>query len=608
MSAYLFALTTLFLSFNLPAFSKNSSPNARQHAIAMHNDIKYPPNFPYFEGVNPQAPKGGILKIGGIGTFDSTNPFITKGTPPIGLSLFSEKLVFETLMYRAPDEPFTLYPLIAESIEVAPNRSWIIFHLNPKATWADGRPITAKDILFSYETLRDKGRPNFRMYYSRVATAQILGEWSIKFSFKPLEDGSFDPELPLLLGLMSILPKHFFDGKDFEKTSLDFLLGSGPYRVAEVKPGHKIIYERRPDYWGKELPCNVGLYNFDRIEVTYYRDPHVARMAFAAGEFDFYHESDPGSWKNSYDFKAVKEGKVKKVSFTHKHPAGMHAYCMNTRRDIFKDSKVRQALTYVFNGLWINKNFFHNSYQRNRSFFDNCEFAHQGIPSPEELTLLDPYRKEIPTEVFEKPYYPPNYFPKENFRHNKLKALELLKEAGWIVQKGHLQHQGTGKPFTFELLLYNKDDEKIALAFAKDLADLGIKMTIRTIDSAQFETRRLKFDYDMIVQYWGITRSPGNEQTYYWSSAAAEEEGSRNYAGVKNPAVDFLCKRVGTARNRSELITTLHALDRILLWNHYGIPLYYNNITHIAHWEKLDHPPLSPESPIRLMSWWIKKD
>lgn len=580
----------------------------KSHAIAMHQDVKYPKDFTHFAGTNPDAPQGGTLRLGVVGTFDSTNPFTTKGTAPVGLSRFSERFVFEGLLARSPDEPFTLYAWIAESIEVAPDRSWIIFHVNPKAKWADGKAITAEDVIFTHTTLRDKGAPNMRMMYSRVKTVEKLGPLSIKFTFKTQDDGTCNPEMPLLIGLMSVLPKHFFDGKDFEKTSLEPVLGSGPYRVTEIKPGHRIAYERRQDYWGEGLPVVAGKHNFQRITAEYYRDVNVARLAFEAGEYDFRAESDPAHQKKITDLAHKPGSPLNLIQYEHEQPAPLSTYCMNTRRDIFKDRRVRLALSYALDFHWINKNLYHGQEKRNRSFFENTGLAHQGLPSEAELKLLEKFKEDLPAEVFSKPYYPVNFDPKDNFRTGLQQAKDLLKGAGWEIRQGSLINIKTGDPFIFELMLYNKEDEKVALAFARTLKILGITMTIRTLDAAQYEMRRLKFDYDMILNAWDAGNSPGAELAFYWGSDMVDQEGSRNYPGLSSPAVDFLCKYIAAATKREDLVTGCHALDRVLMWGHYVIPLYYNNKVFIAHTNKLGHPKVDPKLPVVLSAWWSEPE
>jgi ABC-type oligopeptide transport system substrate-binding subunit len=603
-SSYLFP----FLCFAVYAvyFSDLPAVFAKQHGLAMHGDLKYKPEEP-FSYVNPKAPKGGEARFAVVGTFDSTNPFITKGTPPAGLSLFSEKLVFESLMKRSADEPFSLYGLIAESIDIAPDRSWIIFYLHPKAQWPDGRPITAADVIFSYQTLRDKGRLNLRLYYSKVATVDALDERTVKFVFKK-EKGQeqFDPEAPLLIAMMSILPKHLLEGKDFEKVTLEPMVGSGPYRIKELKPGKYILYERRPDYWGKDLAVNAGQYNFDRIRFDFYRDSHVAFEAFKAGEYDFRIEENITLWHKGYDFPALKRGQVNRLELDIERPVGLHAFVFNTRRPLFRDKRVRQALNYAFDFGWLNKNLFYDAYRRSRSYYQCSDLESKGKPNGRELMLLQLFKDQIPPEVFEEAWQPPVYTHSNMRRQQLARAKQLLKEAGWTVDsKGQLRHLNNDV-FRFEVLLYNPDDEKIALSLARHLKILGIQVDVRVVDTAHYENRRLAFDYDMIIQTWGQSESPGNEQMYYWSSAAANQPGSRNYAGIQDPVVDVLCQMIADARDRETLIAAGRALDRLLLTGYYVIPLYHCAKMYIAYWDKFGYPPYNPKVGVYLSTWWAK--
>lgn len=605
MRALLYSFIILMAASLTVQAANQAHSTQKTHAISMHQDVRYPKDFKHFDGVNPKAPKGGTLKLGVVGTFDSTNPFITKGTAPVGLSLYSERMVFEGLLMRSPDEPFTLYGWLADSLEVAPDRSWVIFYVNPKARWADGEPVTPQDVVFSHETLRDKGAPNMRMMYSKVKSVELVGERGVKFTFKTQEDGTYNPEMPLLIGLMSVIPKHYFEGRDFEKTSLEFVIGSGPYRIVDLKPGHRIVYERRDDYWGADLPVMVGKNNFDRISVEYYREVNVAQLAFESGEYDFRAELDVNKQQDIR--KKSRNSKHSIVEYEHKNPVALTTYCMNSRREIFKDRRVRLALSYAFDFHWLNKNLFYDAFKRNRSFFENTELSHQGLPTQAELKLLEPFRDQIPAEVFEKPYYPANYHADSNYREGLKVAQALLKEAGWEIQEGVLRNSKTGQPFAFELMLYNKNDEKIALAFERSLKRLGIQMTIRTLDAAQYEMRRLKFDYDMILNAWFAGRSPGAELTFYWGSKMADQEGSRNYPGIKSEAIDFLCKYIAAAKTREDLVTGSHALDRLLMWGHYVIPLFYNNRVFVAHASKLAYPEIDPNRSISLATWWSKE-
>lgn len=603
----------LFFSQFLLALALSMNPSSaglKFHALARHKDIKYPKDFQHFDYVDATAPKGGQLKLGVIGTFDSTNPYLTKGTAPVGLSRFSEELVFESLMMRAPDEPFTVYAWVAESVEIAPDNSWIMFHLNPEAKWEDGSPITPEDVIFTHQVFKEKGAPNFRSLHRKIKKVERRGKRSVRFDFHPQEDGTYNSETPIIVAMMSVLPKAYFKNKDFEKSSLDFIPGSGPYKVSRIKPGHQIVYERRDNYWAKDLNIMRGKHNFDRVVVDYYRDVNVARMAFLAGEFDSLIES---KFQEQERFKqaAQKPGSnLEVITYQHGRSVPFSTYCMNTRRPMFQDVRVRQALILAYDFHWVNENLFHGQYTRNRSFFENTELAHQGIPSAKERELLAPYKGDVPEEVFFKPFYPPGFndTSSDNKAHRKRlkQAAALLKEAGYIVEKGQLVHGDTKAPFEFELMLYNKEDEKSALAYARDLKKLGITMKIRTLDPPQYEQRRLKFDYDMILQAWFAGNSPGVELSFYWSTKSATLEGSRNYPGVMSKAVDDLCDFIADSKTRSDLVEGCHALDRVLMWGQYVIPLYYNNRVFIVHKDHLGHPDLNPLMPNLMALWWSK--
>lgn len=571
----------------------------KQHGIAMHGGLKYPSSFTHFDVANPSAPKGGTLKHAIVGTFDTLNPFLLKGTAPPGM----RDILFENLMKRSPDEPFTLYGAVAESLEVAPDRSWVIFYINSKARWHDGAPITAKDVVFSYNTLFEHGTPNQKMTYKKVEKVEILDDHTVKFTFKKL-DGKYDAEMPLLMGLMALLAEHDLKGKDFEKTGLTPLLTSGPYKVVKVEPGRSITFERDPNYWGADLPINKGYFNFDVIQFDFYKNAAVAFEAFKAGNAYMREEADPGKWAQKYDFPAVREGRVKLVEIPHQHQVGMQAFVFNTRREIFQDPKVRRALAYVFDFDWVNKNLVYSALTRSTSFFANTELASKGLPDGEELALLEPFRAQLPKEVFETEYTLPSFA--KGGRENLKMAQKLLKEAGWVMKGGKLVNQKTGKPFTFEILLNVPENEKMALAFIRNLKQVGIEATARTVDAAQYENLRTHMDFDMIIHFWGHTLSPGNEQNFYWSSKAADEPGTRNYPGVKNPVVDSLCQKITCAKEREELVAGVKALDRVLLWGHYIIPLGYRSKDCVAYWTKIDHPPLGPTGLPSIHTLWMK--
>lgn len=602
---FLIMIAAIFCPPATHATQDSSVPKAQEtYGIAMHGDLKYPEDFQHFDYVNPQAPKGGKIKFSVVGTYNTLNPFVIKGTPPAGLSLYSERLVYECLMVRSADEPFSLYGMIAETVEMASDRSFIIFNLNPKAKWADGQPITAEDVIFSHATLKEKGMPNLQMFYSKVDRVEKLSERSVKFTFKQQPQGGYDPEAPLLLALMAVLPKHALQGRDLEKLTMEPILGSGPYVIADVKPGHSIRYKRRPDYWGANLPINRGRFNFDEIHFEYYRNAKVELEAFKAGQFDVRSEQNPLKWQHAYDFVAVKDGRVVKITYEHSRPVGMRGFVFNTRKELFADIRVRQALTYAFDFEWLNRTLFQDAYQRTESYFANTTLACRGIPQGEERRLLLPYRAELPDSLFQEEFHLPRGGDQKQMRDNLKKAIQLLNEAGWEVEAGRLVNQKTRRPFKFEILLYRPEDERVALAFVRNLKHLGIVATVRALDSAQFENRMTHYDYDMTIWMWGHTLSPGNEQKFYWGSQEADKPGSRNYPGIKSKIIDALCEKVATAQDRTHLTTAVHALDRVLLWGYYTIPLYHTNKIYLAYWNKFGHPEIKPDVGIYFSHWW----
>lgn len=577
------------------------------HAIAMHGEPKYKPNQP-FSYINSKAPIGGRIRHGVVGTFDTLNPFITKGMAPPGLNMASTGLVFEKLMTRSGDEPFSLYGLIAESVDMSDDRSWIIFNLRKEAKWSDGKPITADDVMFTHQLLRDKGRPNLRLFYSKVAKVEKLNQRSVKFTFKPQEHAlGYDPELPLLVGLMTILPKHDLEGKDLENISYESIVGSGPYKVSKYEPGRNITYERRKDYWGDYLPITKGHNLFKTVHYDFYRNAKIAMEAFKAGEYDIHSETDPIKWHSEYDFPAIKDGRVVKREFPVNQPVGVSAFVYNTRKEIFSDAKVRQALGYAFDFEWLNKNLFHGGYTRSRSYFDNCELASSGIPTGKELAILKQFKGQIPNEVFEFEYNPPKTDGSGNIRAQLRTAKALLSTAGWVIKNGKLINKKTKTPFKFSILTYNPEYEKIALSFIRNLKLLGIEASLKIVDSSQFEARRMEYDYDMIINTsWGATLSPGREQEFYFSSQKVDEPGGRNYPGIKDPVVDKLCDMVATAKDRETLVESVHALDRVLLWGHYVIPLYHMQSGYLAHWDKFGHPEFRSDVVTLVNTWWSK--
>lgn len=570
----------------------------RGHGMAMHGDLKYPADFKHFDYVNPQAPKGGEMKRSVEGDFDSFNPFAVRGTPAAGAST-----IYDTLMVASADEPFSEYGLLAETIETPADRSWVAFTLRPNARWHDGKPITVDDVIWTFDTLRTKGLPLFRNYYANVTKAEKTGERTVKFSFQP----GTNRELPLILGQLPVMPKHYWEKRDFEKQTLEPPLGSAAYKIESFDPGRRVTYKRVPDYWGKDLPVNVGRDNFDTLTFDYYRDPTVEFEAFKAGNYDVRVENSAKNWATGYDFPALKEGKARKQNFDNDRPAGMQSLTYNTRRDVFKDPRVRRALAYAFDFEWSNKNLFYDQYTHTRSYFDNSELAATGLPSPAELEVLEPLRAQLPLPVFTEEYNPPKTDGSGNIRANLAEAVKLLDQAGWKIDpKTKKLSDANGKPFEFEILLINPMFERIVLPFAKNLERLGIKANVRTVDTAQFQKRSEEFDYDMIIGGWGESLSPGNEQREYWGSAAAGQHGSMNLIGIQNPAIDTLIEKLIAAPDRASLVARTRALDRALQWNFYVIPMYHIPYDRIAFWDKFGMPSVTPTQGVQVDTWWRK--
>lgn len=575
------------------------------HALAMTDAPLYGPRFDHFAYANPQAPKGGFLKLGTTGTFDSLHPFIVRGQTPFGLGSGTMSLVYESLMTRGWDEPFTLYGLIAESVEVADDRSWVIFNLNPKAKFSDGKAITADDVQFSFETLRDKGRPNHRAYYKKVAYIEKLSPARVKFTFKPGDKGVLDREMPLIMGLMPILPKHEWAGREFNETSLRFPVGSGPYKVTTMDVGRSITYDRDPNYWGRDLPVMRGLFNFNKIRIDYYRDDSVSLQAFKAGQYDLRREADPTKWATAYDFPALRDQRVRLERLEHKRTEPAFGFVFNTRRAPFDDPALREALQHSFDFEWVNRNLFRGQYKRVDSFFPNSELAATGLPEGRELKILDAYRAKLPPAVFTEDPAPPEADNEMQFREELLKAETKLRVAGYKIKDDQL-YTPNGQPVAFEIMLSDPAEEKVALSWGRALKRLGIALRTRTVDSAQFQKRLAAFDYDVVATRWYNSLSPGNEQMYFWSSTAAAQQGSRNYAGVRDPVVDALAAAIPNAKSREELVAATRALDRVLMNGHYFIPLYYMGADNIASWKHMRHPDRMSLYGNVMESWWAQ--
>ncbi len=566
------------------------------HAIAMHGSPKYGPDFKNFDYVVPDAPKGGTVRQATIGTFDSLHPFLLKGVAAAGLGQ-----TFATLTTGSDDEAFSRYGYVAESIEMPKDRSWVAFTLRPEARFHDGSPITVEDVIWTFEQLKTRGHPFYRAYYRNVVKAEKIGERKVKFTFA----GSDNRELPLIVGELPILSKAFFEGRDFEKTTLEPLLGSGPYRVESVDPGRSITYRRVEDFWGRDLPVNKGRFNFDVIRIDYYRDNNISLEAFLSGNYDIRVENNSKLWATGYNAPAVRDGRIKKVMIPHERPTGMQGFAFNTRREIFRDRRVRQALGYAFDFEWSNKTLFYGQYTRTKSYFSNSELASRGLPGPEELKILEPFRDRLPEEVFTKEYEPPSTDGSGNIRKNLRVAMRLLKEAGWVFRNKRLVNAETGQPFRFEILLVQPAFERIAQPFARNLERLGIEARIRIVDTAQYQNRLDNFDFDMIVVSIGQSLSPGNEQRDFWSSESADIRGGRNFMGIKDPVVDALVDLVISAPDRKSLIARTRALDRVLLWGHYVIPHWHIRAFRVAYWDKFGRPPRNPKYDLGIDTWWI---
>lgn len=603
MKFLLLSAATLF--FIAPTLAQAGEAH---HAIALHGDVKYPANYQHFEYVNQQAPKGGTLNLSSLGTFDSLNPFIVKGVPAAGFAALGQSLIYDSLMEQSYDEPFSMYGLIAESAERADDNSWIAFNLNPAAKWQDGKPITADDVVWSFNALVNDGTPFYKAYYGDVKEIITESPTRVKFVFSTKENR----ELPLILSQLTILPKHYWTNPEnkFSETTLKPPLGSGPYKIGKVSPGRSIEYVRDENYWGKDLAVNRGRFNFDKIEYTYFRDNNVALEAFFGGQFDIIQENVAKLWATAYDAPAIKDGRIIKQEIANTRPSGMQGFLYNIRKPVFQDREVRRALAYAFDFDWSNKQFAYGAYTRTDSYFENSSLASSGLPSGRELEILEKYRGKIPDEVFTQTYAPPKSDGSGNNRDNMREAARILDAAGYKLGKDGIRvHEKTGVRLSFSMIDANPAFERWTLPFIQNLKKIGVEATFRVIDDAQYQNRIQNFDFDMTTSVIGQSDSPGNEQRDYWSSSKAHIPGSRNYIGVSDPVADELVEGIINAQSREELEAYCHALDRVLLWNHYVIPHWYYGAWRIAWWKKLDHPEkLSGLTPAISDTWWIKPE
>ncbi len=662
-----------------------------QHAVTLYDEAPlYPAGFTHFDFVNPDAPKGGTLRLAGLNGFDSFNPFIPKGNEASMIGL-----VYDTLTYHSPDEPFTEYGLLAEVIEKAPDNSYVRFHLRPQARFHDGTPVTAEDVVFTFNTLVAKGDPMYRHYYADIQAAVAEDRHRVRFDFSH----TGNRELPLIIGQLQILPRHWWqerdltqqdsapaletvatlasaeDGRsvtitlnegenipsaedvqlsheaqelpalaavkslhiedarrlraklngsaseellaalralkvlpakrDFTRTSLEPPLGSGPYRIASYAAGRSVRYERITDWWAADLPVTRGLYNFDAITLDYYRDMSVALEAFKAGQFDYNLEYSAKDWATGYDSPALRSGRIVQEAIPNHNPVGMQGFTFNIRRPMFQDRRVREAIALLFDFEWANKQLFFGAYKRTRSFFENSELAARGLPDDEELKLLEPLREHLPEEVFTQAFEPPVSDGSGIIRDRQRRAYQLLLEAGYRVENDRMVN-AEGQPLSFEFMVVQANLERVILPFKRNLAELGIELRLRRVDVSQFINRLRSRDFDMTSSIWPQSNSPGNEQMEFWHSRSADSPGSRNFIGLRDPAIDALVEGLIRADSRQSLITHARALDRALLWGHYVIPNYYIDSWRVAHWTHLKRPPRTPRYDVGLMSWWIE--
>ncbi|WP_312341781.1 extracellular solute-binding protein [Stutzerimonas nitrititolerans] len=598
-------LPLICLALGSPAFAAISE----SHGYAQFGILKYPQNFTHFDWVNPDAPKGGVVRLMASGTFDTLNPYTFKGTSPsatpgffqYGVSELNEPLMVGTGIYDpSGDEPSSAYGLIAESIEYADNRSWVVFNLRDSARFHDGQPITAYDVAFSYRLLLKDGHPRYRTGLQGVRRVDILNRHRIRFVFETANDSL----LILRLSELPVLPQHYWKDRDFKATTFEPPLGSGPYRISKVQPGRQVVFERVSNWWGVDLPVNRGKYNFDRVEVEFYRDSTVAFEAFKVGEFDFFIEHQAKNWANGYQFPAVQRGDVIRTSIPHQIPTQAQALFMNGRRETFSDIRVREALGLLFDFEWTNRALFYEAYRRSESYYPNSDFTASGLPEGAEWLLLSRYRKQLPPEVFTEPFHLPRTEGRGIPRATLRRALALFAEAGWKLTDNGLSDR-KGRPLRFEILLVNPRLERILQPYVENLARVGIRANLRTVDSAQYKQRLDQYDYDMILATLGQSLSPGIEQWLYFHSSQVDVKGGRNYAGIANPIIDELLEKLLAAQTRDEQVAASRAIDRVLLWNHYTIPNWFIDHHRLAYRNRFAHVGTPPYT-LGLNAWWLK--
>nr|WP_026479659.1 extracellular solute-binding protein [Ahrensia sp. 13_GOM-1096m] len=583
-----------------------------KHGIAMHGEPQLPADYKHFQYVNPDAPKGGSMAYGVVGTFDSLNPFVLKSMRTTARGIWDPEfgnLVYESLLQRNYDEPFTMYGLLAEKVETDDERTWIEFTLNADAKWSDGVPVTPEDVIFTYEILTEKGRPPYDGRMARIEKIEKTGERKVKFTFNEKSNR----EYPLIIGLTPVLPKHAIDPETFEQSTLEAPIGSGPYLVGEVKPGTSIAYKRNPDYWGKDIPSKVGVDNYDEIKVEYFRDTTAQFEAFKKGVFDIYPETDPGKWENNYDFPAVSEGKIIKSTFTSDEPERMVGFFFNTRREIFKEREVREALSMLFDFEWVNKNLFNDRFTRTGSYWQNSkELSALGRPADDkEKELLAPFMGDVLPSVMDGTYAPTKTDGSGRDRKIMRDVVKKLSEAGYIIEGGKMMKDG--KQLSFEVLIGSvagasqSEIERMVLAYQRTAEAVGINVGIRAVDDAQFQKRRQTWDYDMVAGALSASLSPGAEQIWRWGSQSVEPEGTFNYSGGSSEGIDAMIDALVNAREREDFAASVRAYDRLLISGHYVIPLYHLSEKRVAHRSRIKQPDYSPLYGYQLPTWWIEE-
>ena len=568
-----------------------------RHGIAMHGEPALGPGFAGVRYANPAAPKGGRVTHGVLGTFDSLNPFIVKGLAPTQVRGY----VVESLMARGYDEPFTLYGLLARTVETDADRTFVTFTIDPAAAFSDGKPVTAADVIFSWQLLRDKGRPNFRTYYSKVTKAEALSERVVRFDLSAADDR----ELPLILGLMPVLAKHAVDPATFDDTTLDPITGSGPYVISEVNAGRSLTLKRNPAYWGRDLVINRGLWNFDEIRYDFYRDGNSHLEAFVKGLYDLRSEHDPSRWETAYNVPALRDGRIVKEALPTGLPKGFSGLVFNTRRPVFADVRVREAIGLLFDAEWVNRNFFFNRFHRSASYFEDSELSARARPADaRERALLAPFPGAVRADVLDGTWAPPVTDGSGRDRTTLKRALELFEAAGYELAGTELRSRSTKQPFTFEILVTTKEQERLAIAFSQHLKRGGITVRLRVVDAVQYDRRRISYDFDMIEYRWDQSLSPGNEQAFYWSQAAAGEPGTRNYMGVKSSAIDAMIAAMLKARERDDFVAAVRSLDRLLISGFYVVPLFHLSEQWIARWAMIERPAAISLFGYLPETWW----